>query len=360
MNIKLETLSSIHVGSGNELIEGQDFTVIHKDTDIIDVIDVNKLGQYIDKKYINNWVSMVNGGKAIGEILKMLAPGLDLAKCTKYSLDNFAGTVKPKEPMKEVIRDGRGLPYLPGSSIKGAIRTAVLGELAKKHASMINERNYKRFEKKVLGDNPYTDLFKFIQVGDAFFEGNESVIATRLGCLNLRKAKADLHDGKIDQLIEAIRIQEKASFSLKIDSERYQKVARQFPDLGELHECMSSIPSLFMTVNRHTQQLVEDEIKRWESVEKLGAGAYIENMKDVLCEVNKCREGKDCVLRIGAGSGWRFTTGAWTESLDFFDTDVVPESRRFPERYEDYFFPKTRRMEVDGDDVLGFVKLSTT
>lgn len=37
---------------------------------------------------------------------------------------------RPAQQIKEFIRDGFDRPYIPGSSIKGAIRTAVLSSIA--------------------------------------------------------------------------------------------------------------------------------------------------------------------------------------------------------------------------------------
>ena len=56
------------------------------------------------------------------------------------------------------------------------------------------------------------------------------------------------------------------------------------------------------------------------------------------------------------GSGWRFITGAWCEGLDNFD-EVIAVSRPNNGRYQEYDFPKSRRIDEDSD-ILGFVKLS--
>jgi CRISPR-associated protein Csm5 len=58
--------------------------------------------------------------------------------------------------------------YLPGSSIKGAIRTAVLSELAKQNTKLRKPVNPKFFEKEVLGcSDPRTDPFRCLKIADA-------------------------------------------------------------------------------------------------------------------------------------------------------------------------------------------------
>ena len=111
-------------------------------------------------------------------------------------------------------------------------------------------------------------------------------------------------------------------------------------------------------INKHTKYLVNDEISYWEGKleEYDGAEDFIESLRKVLDSAEKCKDGKECVLRIGHGSGWRFITGAWSESLDNF-SDIVAASRPNNNVYQGYDFPKSRRMDPDGD-ILGFVKLS--
>jgi hypothetical protein len=51
-------------------------------------------------------------------------------------------------------------------------------------------------------------------------------------------------------------------------------------------------------------------------------------------------------------------TGAWTEKLNNFSDLVIPCSRpKNDEKYQEYDFPKSRRIDEDSD-VFGFVKLT--
>ena len=352
----MKTLTSVHVGSGNALYEGQDF-VIDK-SDYVHVIDVNKMGNLIDPRFVDTWVSMINDGQAIGDIMQRFAPGVPLDQYSKYRIENFATNVRPREAMKEVIRDGRGIPYIPGSAIKGAIRTAILATLAAESADAIKTYNYKTFEEQSFGGSPNASVFRFLQVGDAFLEGNMSVIATRMGCLNIRKSYDDLHDGKINQLMEVVRESESASFEMKLDTSRYLQVKERYQELTNLAPCMSTLPALFKTINAHTEKLVKEEIDFWTGIDKDGADQYVDNLKEILSATASCSEGKSCVLRIGAGAGWRFTTGAWTEPFSFFEEKVVTQSRRQANKYLEYPFPKTRRTDGPEDLLLGFVTLN--
>ena len=160
------------------------------------------------------------------------------------------------------------------------------------------------------------------------------------------------------QLLEVLSPDDEAIFELRLKTELYEraKVATAL-----LPECMHTLPELFQTINQYTKNLIKQEISYWmERQDKDDSGKvddYLERMRQLLAEVEQCQIGKECVLRVGAGSGWRFITGAWTENWRTFETTVVPAARRNNQRYTQFHFPKTRRVDEECD-VLGFVKLS--
>ena len=106
---------------------------------------------------------------------------------------------------------------------------------------------------------------------------------------------------------------------------------------------------------------LEGEIEYWQErkndddTDKVSL--YIEKIQGMLEQTQSCEAEKECVLRIGHGSGWRFITGAWTEDLDNFASLIVPASRPANYKYTEYDFPKTRRVD-DQCELLGFVKLT--
>ncbi len=212
-----------------------------------------------------------------------------------------------------------------------------------------------KIEKELFGRDPNNDIFRFIRVGDAYFD-KDSTISTRMINLNITR-KNELVDKSKPQLIEAIGSSETSTFSLNVAADYYKWVKSKFPTLGNLPAELQSISGLFSLINIHTQKLIEDEIEYWKNVEKIGAEYYIETLEDLLEEVKECRNESSCVLRIGHGSGWRFITGAWTEQLSNFKTDVINAARPQNYRYSEYDFPKTRRVDEDSY-VLGFVKLT--
>ena len=379
-NIQIDTLSQVHVGSGVFLQKGNDFIVVDSSegSDIF-VIDTNKLGAIIgtDRQLIDTWVTKIERGDA-ASFIRTRTAGHHPKEFAKRRITNFADFTNTQGTLKECLHDGMGRPYIPGSSIKGAIRTAVMAtyakrkgkqELANEMRPIFQEHNDRRknrmldiVEKGILGSNPNVDLFRFIKVGDAFF-GNNSEISIKQINLNIRQSPK-LIDKSKQQIVEAIGPDEKSSFSLKIDTPYYNIVRhanhRDMTGLPELPNEMSDFISLFELINEHTKDLVEKEISFWnEDVDNhIGQENYVANLEDIMEAITSCRPNQ-CVLRLGQAIGWRFITGAWTETLDeelFYDS-IVPLARFNNERYSDYVFPKSRRID-DESYVFGFLKLT--
>ena len=371
--IIIETLSPIHIGSGDLLQNNTDFVVSkHGKESYIYVTEEAKILELIGSEHIDNWLLSIEKKESTVDLVKRYAPKSSPADYSQRQISSYAADIKANETLKEAIHNGQGLPYIPGSSIKGAIRTAILTSLVDiiqdREDKIIQTRNGQaiirrgnkllyadKIEKELFGRDPNNDIFRFIRVGDAYFD-KDSTIATRMINLNITR-KDELVDKSKPQLIEAIGSSETSTFSLNVTADYYKWVKSKFPTLGNLPAKLQSVSGLFSLINMHTQKLIEDEIEYWKNVEKTGAEYYIETLEDLLEEVKECRNESSCVLRIGHGSGWRFITGAWTEQLSNFKTDVINAARPQNYRYSEYDFPKTRRVDEDSY-VLGFVKLT--
>lgn len=376
--IKIETLSAVHIGSGETLQNNTDFVVeIDKAGSLIHVVDEQKILQLIGEENVFRWLTSIEKQESTKKLIKRLAPHATYSDYTRRTLTCFATNISPDATLKENIHNGLGNPYIPGSSIKGSVRTAILSSLSvqldrKYVENTIKLKNNKgeilhdrynnirlsanKIEQRLFGNDPNSDIFRFIRIGDAYFKKN-SLIATRMMNLNIRSNHDNLFDQSKPQLIEAIGVEEESSFNMSIAKNYYEWVKPKFNSLGDLSIEFNSIPNLFMLINGHTKQLVEYEIEYWNEVDKTGAEIYIEIMEELLEEINSCKNGKSCVLRIGHGSGWRFITGAWTEKLDNFYPDIPNAARPRNNRYSEYDFPKTRRVDEDSE-ILGFVKLT--
>lgn len=373
--VNITTLTPVHIGSGTMLLYNSDFVPVRKVNSgdkYLQVIDDRRILDLIGAEHIDDWILSIERGDDTKDFVKRFAPNSKYIDYSKRRLYSFIDekVLKQGTTLKEQMHDGLGIPYIPGSSIKGAIRSCVLASLAhnvsekeekisvqdKRGNSIPNKYSAKRIEDELFG-NMTNDIFRFIHVGDAFFPKDSEVAIMLEMYLNITQTdslrpKSD----KKPQIVEAIGMEEKTSFEIRIKKDTYQWAKSQLQSLGTMPVEMEELPSLFKLINKHTAKLVDEEIEYWSEIDKAGAENYLETMSDIRDEISACVPGKECVLRLGHAIGWRFTTGAWAEPLGNFDR-IVSVSRPNNRNYLDYDFPKSRRADKDGD-LLGFIKMT--
>lgn len=363
--IELTTLTPVHIGNGQKLMQNGDYVAYGKgDEKCLYVIDMHKILDTIGVDHVANWTSAIDRGQNVAEFVQRYAPKAVPGDYAQRDILDYSTGHKGDGSLKECIHDGRGWAYIPGSSIKGAIRTAILAKYADADAIAVNRKGVptaSSTEKRCFGGDPNSDVFRFIRVGDAYFEQRCEVALSTVN-LNYRTGKNTLSDTSKAQIVEAIDADQETSFAMKIDAGYYRKVAAAWNGkipLGLLQETFADLPSLFDLINAHTLKLLREERRQWDDIadEKDGADYYLEAIGAVIAAAEACEKGKECILRIGHASGWRFITGAWTEKSPQFKDTIVPAARRHNENYQDYFFPKTRRVEEEEGDIFGFVKL---
>ena len=358
--VRLETITAIHIGSGETLQYGNDF-VRSRDGEMIGIVDTRKVMTLIGESQVDRWVQAIERKETTDQIMQVYAPKASIGDYTLRQMDDWA-VVKHIDTLKEQLHNGFGLAYIPGSSIKGAIRTAVLASLlmGRSLEQKIKDRkgqvSAKQIEGEIFGKDPNSDVFRFLQVGDAYL-GENATVALRMVNIN-EKEKQVVWDKSKSQVIEAIAPNEAANFQLKLNCMQYEF---SMSKVHALPFSMSSIQELFKVINKHTITLLEGEISYWnERIEKDESDHvrnYLSKIEALHSEAKSYHQGRECMLRIGHGSGWRFITGAWAESLTNFYTDIVSVARPNNKRYESYDFPKTRRIDSECE-LLGFVKLS--
>ena len=375
--VKIKTLTPVHIGSGNKLAWNYDYVSMPLGGGMseLGVIDDRKILELIGKENIIKWALSIERGDDTMNFVRQFAPKAKLEDISSRVIESYCVPSNKNDDLKECIHDGRGIPYIPGSSIKGAIRTAVFTSLISSHDNIqmpqprgrnLNDGDLQR---RLFGNDPQSDFFRFIRVGDAYFKDAKAIALRMVMYLNIT-TDFDMHPTKDvkPQLIEAIDCDGESSFRLNIEKDLADFVFSRNSGMRKIPEEINNIGKLFHLINSHTKNLVSSEIDFWRELSddgKDGADGYIEEMDNMLSEVNECKDGRECVLRLGHASGWRFMTGAWSEDKRFKDGKGQPffeEVKRYSRPnndvcYKNYQFPKSRRA-VDDGGLLGFVKLS--
>ena len=367
--VKIETLTSVHIGSGEVLQLGSDIVKGRMDNDyVLAVVSPEKVLSLIGEEHLQDWVVAIERKESTGNVVKRFAPNAKVEDYAKRIVLEWS-EAHERDTLKEHIHNGQGKPYIPGSSIKGAIRTAILASLAENvndaerkidvSANGKKKANANKVEKELFGSDPNNDVFRFLQVGDAYF-GECYTVSLRMVNINERTSKS-FWDKSKSQMIEALPSEDITRFEMKLNVEGYNKSKEKWSTIGDLPNIMSSYESLFEAINNHTIRLLDFELEYWKERSDRDDSdkveCYLEKIESIKNEAQNCGKGKECVLRIGHGSGWNFITGGWARDLDNFESLVVPVSRPNNQNYSEYDFPKTRRVD-DVCELLGFVKLS--
>ena len=350
-NIEIRPLLNIpnviHVGDGNQLQYGFDYLW---DNESVYVIDAAKLAHNagvigrdgVDETIMDEWIKSITSNK-IEEFIE--DRDLSPVSISKRVINNFYGKFSRTNIIGTQIHDAMGRPYIPGSSIKGAMRTAVVATQARNHYVNLDRGTANTLEMMFASgttdrkESVRSDFFRFVRATDAFYNpGCEAVITVP------RMTFDKMNDIKTILEVIAPEEDETASFLLNIDAEKYMAVkeSRVMKSMGSMPEEMRSIDGLFHVVNEHTLHLINEEIKTWSLLKTVNAKKYTEVLRILKQECEQCNDG-ECILRLGMGSGKIFITGAWAMSLPGVKT------------------PKTRAVYREGTDdinVLGFVKLA--
>ena len=209
--LKCKILSPIHVGTGSEIepfdyiIQGNKFYKISLENFLLNL-------DHKDRERFDQLVSKNN----VNEIRKFIIEKWD---AEKYAVEFFCDVstevykvyqenishIENQLLINPFIRSKvNNLPYIPGSTIKGAIRTALISELAKKMNDIENNWN---IEAKILNCqndrgflDPKKDPFRAIKISDGFLALGSTVI---LKIVNVSKDKSgELISLKIQMLNE--------------------------------------------------------------------------------------------------------------------------------------------------------------
>ncbi|NLZ59000.1 MAG: type III-A CRISPR-associated RAMP protein Csm5, partial [Corynebacterium sp.] len=127
--IILRAIGPVFIGDGSELVKSE--YVLDRKRKIAQIIDQKKFFRYLKTKGLTNNYEVFNlkqKGNLRSWLYEQKIPFKDVESFTAYSLD--CDDILDLNTMKNVmtfIRDSYGFPYVPGSSLKGAIRTVLLG-----------------------------------------------------------------------------------------------------------------------------------------------------------------------------------------------------------------------------------------
>ena len=372
---QLKTITPVHIGTGETLSQIDGFY----DNGRWHRIDIDAVLAAIPESELNRLtIAMGQRDFQWGRYLPTNQPS------ASYTLPC------PEDPRETEIREAMkhpsGRPMIPGSSIKGTIRTALLWGLidddgpeaqeAFKHSvNYLKEqlqRNPNRswvgqgIERRVLGKDPNHDLMRAVQVSDTApipIEALEMGVAWTV-TLNRDGELVQKREGNREYktFVEQIRAEQTFDFSIKIDKflfRQREKGELGYSDRQEQVAC----EELAEVCNFVGKGLAKDEAEFYDYYRLPELANFYESLSN---QIENLSEG-GFVLPIGWGTGYlaKTVTGLLTGD----DTDLMMKFRRHYRLgrsrsggdYYDDEFPKTRRVLYDRQrpkSPLGWVQIT--
>ncbi len=353
---RLTTLTPVHVGSGKNYLRNADFEIFRN---LLTVYDSHRLQKKIEQAdqsikdaYFNELqaqrFSLFNFFKRVGwqgnEFVRYRLP-----------VDSFYIF-----EIKSQLRSGLGVPLIPGSSIKGALRTALWGYLLEQaeDAGQIDrllpqsrevrdKYAAQKVEQYLFGDHPQNDWLRALQVEDAAFEKEDLALFQVKILTRTRRGYAFKLLGSERKNLPREQARQATSIVLEaLGADALSKTTRVVLDRFLLeHEKFKPTPfslpaadEFWPRAHAHFLTLAEGEKEFFEDVGFKEAAQFYQ--RSIL---NRKFAENEYLIRLSWGGGWRFMTGDWlTPAQKERVRRLYNLGRREAEE-----FPKTRRLVVE-------------
>lgn len=297
-DLSLTTLSPLHIGDGDELRQSFDFLVHQGRTYRLNVDAI--LAAFSARLAPDRAGNYPLPGS-------LLTPAdLDNADFFRYSLAGFPRSSKTDARIKSCIKDVHDCAYIPGSSLKGALRTA----LAWNGWSEVNprlDRNAigrsrswagQQLERKLFGPDPNHDLLRALQVSDL---AGSPKPGYRLALVNAQVLTQRSAASPVE--LEAVAGDTKFTGTLRVDESLFSAAAER--ELGFANR-RHWLNELFPRVQKHSQARIRELTAWYERAEDCAAVArFYRQLAAAKLPPNQA------LVQLGWGSGWDGKT-LWT------------------------------------------------
>lgn len=335
---KLLPLSPIHIGGRFQALFPFDY-IIHDGK--LFVIREGELGKFLQEKGLlpDFLKGFEQPGFSLTNYLShkgLLSPPL-IERIALYSCELVCHLPAGRQ-MRPFTRDAYQRPFIPGTAIKGAMRTSLwydavvrnsdllwkvrsaLKEERKKAKEMDNELDKDIFEDYRLENkqrSPNTDILRVIKVSDAEPWERDSLCVGEEETLARGKPRP-----KISTYLEFVRKMQATKLNISFDESLFELFKRAGNPL------FNSFEDFLSKVDAFYRKVAEAELQEGEKVSK---GFYEWLLKDT--------KGKGYLLRIGWGGGLPSTT-IWLALPEDLREDI---RQHFFKRSHRERFPMTRR-----------------
>lgn len=370
VTLGLEIITPTQSGSGAELFKELDYIERKKMAFIVDqqasfhAVASGNLAldaQLLSGNRLSDWVT---------------AAGQDFGYCLPW----LGSTAKVPEKFREQLKDAMNRPYLPGSAIKGAIRTALIAEWLRS-ANKANIDLSHQFPKRsrdgkapnpktaakyliegLIGKDAKQDIFRSFKVKDTLFANADLRLADirwlnekNWRNMNQKKDWDSKRKNPIDWkeatgiYAEVLQPSALGLLTLQWDGFLLSDV-NKWQQAGTITAIApKDFDDLRQRLNQHAKYRLQREIRFYKDQ---GKAAPEQECQRILSMMEQDQQ--SAYLQMSWGSGWRGMTGDWAS-----EEQVKTFRELFNLGRKGKSFPKTRRLVVSGEPKLpmGWVRL---
>ncbi len=351
--LQVEILTPLHIGTGEELRHRFEYVVHQNKTWRLDV------DRILESRY-EEWQKLTQRAG------KMVTPAQLLRETDfqqhpeffRYVLAGMPRSEKTYAALRECIKDPWDRPYIPGSSLKGAIRTALAWAGWEEAGIRLTRQSIGRrakfaaqpLEKRLFGPNPNRDLLRALQISD--LHGPKKA-GERLAVLNAQVVTRDGLQAPIP--LEAV-VGATFEGTLKVDDYLFSRHAQKLGFRDRQHWLTAEFLPRLRRYSRARMEALADRFAFYARHNIPGAADLVTFYQRLLT----MRLPDNAVfLTVGWGTGWDGKT-FWTHlqrDQGLFENLVRQyrlqrRPRGAPPRKPGDVFPSSRRVAVRGGKIV--------
>lgn len=374
--VKYITLSPLHIADGNTLSSLEYFLYngkihIYKSEDLKRLFNSNQLKDFIGYAINNESPSLSSFFRTYSNAEQILRVA---STRSSHSL-RFWGRETPSKIWTFIKSQNR--VYIPGSGIKGALRTAILRKMildnsldsfvAKELRGIKNRfsagnpdrrelgRELNRLEERLSGkalrlsgrNDAKFDIMKFVLVSDTYSKNVEPLVAN-IETKNSSRSMGDFHEiiPKDTEFKSEIAI---------IKGKQFEEFVGRFGDDDRRHSLFNNLDVILKASYEMSKEIIEEELNFYRRLKVNTAISQLE-------EIKKANTEGSPVIRIGKHQGFMSITiaelikkhgqGAYSNYVELLK---IIKGKIYPDN-----FPKTRKVLVNlanEELTLGWIKI---
>lgn len=378
----LKLITAIHVGSGDKHRQGLDYVCQGEKIHILNTDRMFSAVEKLGTDKINTFTDAIEADKVsqwLGD--NGIQPGGIASHSFSWR------SQRPPMTIHAHIRDGMSNPIIPGSSLKGALRTAIIRKLAKGERRAVLDKAVAELAdsakkgparadkadtellKKILGNEPNTNLLRLLTVGDFSFSRSDLGLQPVLvSCLESPTGKRLIpKKNKGGNLMPPIAVEKLTGNAVgggMISFDDYLAAAGNTGGKYLANADAIDLPWLLDACCQLSRHTIETELDFFK--EKTGGPAeeFRTFYTELIRELNTLDKNRETIVQMAWGSGWRGMTGQLLEA-EQLSPEVRKKLKLAPAPgYLDFPFPKSRKSARPEDNhndsalPMGWVKIN--